>query len=33
MEYSNTWEQALKTKLHMKVCKNPPKEAKLENLE
>ena len=29
MEYSNTWEQALKTKLHMKVCKSPPKEAEV----
>ena len=29
MEYSNTWELALKTELHMKVCKNPPKEAEV----
>ena len=29
MEYSNTRERALRTKLHMKVCKNPPKEAEV----
>ena len=29
MEYWNTLERALKTKLHMKVCKNPPKEAEV----
>ena len=29
VEYSNTWEWALKTKLHIKVCKNPPKEAEV----
>ena len=29
MEYSNTREQALKIKLHMKVCKNLPKEAEV----
>ena len=31
MEYSNTWEWALKIKLHMKVCKNPPIEFKGKN--
>ena len=29
MKYSNTRERALKIKLHMKVCKNPPKEAEV----
>ena len=29
MECSNTRERALKIKLHMKVCKNPPKEAEV----
>ena len=29
MEYSNTREWALKIKLYMKVCKNPPKEAEV----
>ena len=29
MEYSSTQEPKLKIKLHMKVCKNPPKEAEV----
>ena len=29
MECSSTWELKLKIKLHMKVCKFPPKEAKV----
>ena len=29
MEYLNTQERAQKAKLHMKVCKNPPKEAEV----
>ena len=29
MEYSSTRELKLKIKLHMKVCKNPPKEAEI----
>ena len=29
MEYSNTQELKLKIKLHMKVCKNPPKEVEV----
>ena len=29
MEYSNTRKLALETKLHMKVCKNLPKEAEV----
>ena len=31
MEYSNTWDWALKIKLHMKVCKNPPKGLEVKN--
>ena len=29
MEYSSTWELKLKIKLHMKVCKFPPKETEV----
>ena len=29
MEYSSTRELKLRIKLHMKVCKNPPKEAEV----
>ena len=31
MEYWNTRERALKIKLHMKVCKNPPKGFEVKN--
>ena len=31
MEYSNAWDWALKIKLHMKVCKNPPKGFEVKN--
>ena len=31
MEYSSAQEQALKIKLHMKVCNNPPKAFEVKN--
>ena len=31
LEYSNTRERALKIKLHLKVCKNPPKGFEVKN--